>query len=380
MPVFFLYFSATVSLREAIELGAIYYLSVVLFEVPSGYLSDRIGRRTTLMTAAVFAIVSYITFIAASTFQVFALGQVLLAGAIAFQSGSDNSLLYDSLAAAQREGEYSAHEARAHQYNLFSLAFSVLLGGFLGTINLKYAYIAALAAAITTFFICMRFTEPTRVDDSKTQAFLPQLKIATSAAKQPALLWILAFYITGYSLQHIPYEFYQPYIALLKDNPVSDLLKNQHVAMVSGVVIGLSMFGGAFGARASESLRVKFGARNVLIAGLSIQCLIIAIMALLLHPAILLIIIFRNFSMAMTHAPMHAIIAPRVKSAQRATYLSLQSLAGRLAFSLMLFAIAGNSSQTLTWPALSWIFKVSVVLGVVALVVLVVFSKPVDVK
>ncbi len=377
MPVFFLYFSASVSLSEAIELGAIYYLAVVLFEVPSGYLSDRIGRRTTLMMAALFAIASYLTFIFATAFPVFAIAQVLLAGAIAFQSGSDNSLLYDSLVVTGRENEYAAHEAKAQQYNMLSLAISVLIGGALGTINLKLAYTAALAAAIVTLLVCYRFSEPDRVDSSETHSFLPQLHAAAGALKQPALLWILVFYIVGYSLQHIPYEFYQPYIALLQGNAVSDLLKNQHAAMVSGVVIGLSMFGGALGARSSEALRTRFGTRAVLIAGPAIQCLIIAVMAILLHPAILLIIVFRNFSMAMTHAPMHATIAPRIQSAQRATYLSLQSLAGRLAFSVMLFVIAGNAAQTLTWPALSSIFKTSVALGVIALLVLAATSKPV---
>ena len=378
MPVFFLYFSATVSLNQAIELGATYYLAVVLFEVPSGYLSDRIGRRTTLLMAALFAIASYLTFLVATAFPLFAIAQILLAGAIAFQSGSDNSLLYDSLVVAERTSEYAAHEAKAQQYSMLSLAFSVIIGGALGMINLKFAYTAALAAAIVTLLVCYRFSEPERVDDSETQRFLPQLQAAAGVLKQPALLWILVFYIVSYSLQHIPYEFYQPYIALLQHNAVSELLKNQHAAMVSGVVIGLSMFGGALGARSSNALQIRFGTRAVLIAGPAIQCLIIATMGLLLHPAIMLIIIFRNFSMAMTHAPMHATIAPRIQSAQRATYLSLQSLAGRLAFSIMLFAIANNSAQALTWLALSSIFKTSVLLGVIALLVLVVTSKPVS--
>jgi uncharacterized transporter YbjL len=278
------------------------------------------------MMAALFAIASYLTFIFATAFPVFAIAQVLLAGAIAFQSGSDNSLLYDSLVVAGRENEYAAHEAKAQQYNMLSLAISVLIGGALGTINLKLAYTAALAAAIVTLLVCYRFSEPDRVDSSETHSFLPQLHAAAGALKQP---------------------------------------------------IGLSMFGGALGARSSEALRTRFGTRAVLIAGPAIQCLIIAVMAILLHPAILLIIVFRNFSMAMTHAPMHATIAPRIQSAQRATYLSLQSLAGRLAFSVMLFVIAGNAAQTLTWPALSSIFKTSVALGVIALLVLAATSKPV---
>jgi MFS family permease len=367
MPVFFLYFSDTVSLQEAIELGAIYYLSVVLLEVPSGYCSDRIGRRTTLTMASAFAVAAYIIFIFAASFSGLAIAQALLAGAIAFQSGSDSSLLYDSLSALERETEYTQHEARAQQYSMVALAVSVLLGGALGSIDYRLAYAAALAAAVITLVLCARFTEPDRVDGSETYTFVRQLQSAVVTARHPVLLWILFFYLTGYSLQHIPYEFYQPYIALLQKNTMSNLLPDQPTAMVSGVVIGLSMFGGALGARLSANLSQRAGKRTVLLAGLTIQCLIIGMMAALLHPAMLLMILFRNFSMAMTHAPMHGLIAPQVPSAQRATYLSLQSLAARLTFSLFLFFIAGNSGETLNWPALSSIFQYSVVFGLLAL-------------
>ena len=51
MPVFFLYFLQHVSMSEVLRLEAIYYLAVVILEVPSGYFSDRFGRRPTLLIA-----------------------------------------------------------------------------------------------------------------------------------------------------------------------------------------------------------------------------------------------------------------------------------------------------------------------------------------
>ena len=53
LPVFFLYFNQFVSFAEVIQLGAIYYLSVCICEVPSGYFSDRVGRRVTLIAAGI---------------------------------------------------------------------------------------------------------------------------------------------------------------------------------------------------------------------------------------------------------------------------------------------------------------------------------------
>ena len=203
MPVFFLYFSQTVSLNKAIELGAVYYLAVVVFEVPSGYLSDRFGRRTTLMTAAVLATAAYSVYLFADSFHWFALGQVFLAGAIAFQSGSDNSLLYDSLSQLGRESEYEGHESKAQQFSMMSLAISVLIGGALGAIHLQNAYALALVAAIITLTLCWQFTEPGRSDGSVTQPFFSQLRTAVSKMHQPVLKWVLFFYVAGYSLQHI---------------------------------------------------------------------------------------------------------------------------------------------------------------------------------
>ena len=45
ITVFFLYMSQTLPLEQVISLSAVYYLSVFVLEVPSGYFSDRIGRR-----------------------------------------------------------------------------------------------------------------------------------------------------------------------------------------------------------------------------------------------------------------------------------------------------------------------------------------------
>lgn len=377
MPVFFLFFSDIVSLTQAIELGAIYYLSVVVFEIPSGYLSDRIGRRTTLITAACFAICAYLVYLVASSFEVLAVGQILLAGAIAFQSGSDNSILYDSLMELDQHDDYADHEAKSQQYSMMSLCISVLLGGLLGTISLRLPYLAALFAGFIVFYLGFSFKEPSRIDHSVTRDFLPQLLATVKLMANPVLCWVLVFYVVGYGLQHVPYEFYQPYISLLNTGTPNGYFSNSHPAIVSGIVIGLSMFGGALAATASVKLANRFGALTVLNSTILVQCLIIAGLGLWLHPALLVLILFRNFSMAVAHAPMHALIAPRVSSGIRATYLSVQSLAGRLLFSLSLFLIASNTDQTqaLEWTTLSPILRTYALIGFIALLALVVSAR-----
>ena len=54
--VWFLYFQNTLSAAEAIALYAVYDIATTCLEVPSGYMSDRLGRRRTLIMASLAAI------------------------------------------------------------------------------------------------------------------------------------------------------------------------------------------------------------------------------------------------------------------------------------------------------------------------------------
>jgi len=98
-------------------------------------------------------------------------------------------------------------------------------------------------------------------------------------------------------------------------------------------------------------------------------------MAAALHPIILSLVLFRNFPMALSEAPMLSAISPRIDSGYRATYISLQSLAGRLGFSLMLFSLSSlidtdNVESAMQWPDMQSALGWSLGVGVVCLVAL----------
>ena len=108
--VWFLYFEQVLSAQEAILLAAAFDLGTVLLEVPSGYLSDAIGRRITLLISAATAIASYLLFFAGGTFALFLVAQLLWSVAISFNSGTDSALLFDSLKSLGRVGDTAALE------------------------------------------------------------------------------------------------------------------------------------------------------------------------------------------------------------------------------------------------------------------------------
>jgi len=62
-------------------------LSGFLFEIPSGYMSDKIGHKLTLVISRVLMLVSTIFFLVANNITFLIIGAIFLSASIAFQSG-----------------------------------------------------------------------------------------------------------------------------------------------------------------------------------------------------------------------------------------------------------------------------------------------------
>jgi MFS family permease len=98
MPVLIPIFqSKGLSMQNIFELQAYFSLIVAVFEVPSGYFSDIIGRKITLIISSIFYGLAY-TWLNFSNglFDLYVF-ETLIAIAVSFFSGTNISLLYDSL-------------------------------------------------------------------------------------------------------------------------------------------------------------------------------------------------------------------------------------------------------------------------------------------
>jgi hypothetical protein len=103
-----------------------------------------------------------------------------------------------------------------------------------------------------------------------------------------------------------------------------------------------------------------------------IQLGIVAAMAIAVSPLVLSLVCLRNFPMSLVHAPVRAAIAPRIERRQRATYLSLQGLAERLFFAVLLLMLARglDPGAPIAESTLTSILTATLWLGVVIAVVL----------
>jgi MFS family permease len=370
MPVFFLYFSSLLPIHEVLLLEGLYFLSVVVLEVPSGYFSDRVGRRVTLLLSAAGWMTGSIIFCTTSAFVPFLVAQFLYAFGMAMNSGTDTSFLYESLKTLGRSEEIGQREAHAQTFTFIALAVSALAGGTMAGFDLRWAYALSATAGLVALVIAVRFVEPAP-DDRLAHPPLTQLLVVTRRLRDPVLRWLMIFAVTMTVLAHVPYEFYQPYLGFLFGRADAGYAVTPAVA---GVLTAMMMAIAAVASHRSIAVARRLTAGGTLLAAVGILLVIIVAMGSVLHASIMLLIVLRGVPMALTKPVMVSLIHPRLAGSVRATYLSVQSLAGRLAFSatLLLASLAVSDMGTLSEEGLSGILMVYALCTVVALPVLVI--------
>ena len=133
IPVITLFWTDQIgmSLTDVMLLQALFGASVVLFELPSGYMADRVGYRTSLLLGAALGVAGWLVYTQGVTFGAIVLAEVVLGAGHAFMSGADRALLWSSLEAAGREREYRRWDGRARAAGQAGEALSAAVGGWL---------------------------------------------------------------------------------------------------------------------------------------------------------------------------------------------------------------------------------------------------------
>lgn len=132
MPIVVLFMESNgLNLREVMTINGIYSLAVALFEVPSGYFSDRLGRKKSLIIGTTFILIQFLVYSFSFSFWGLAFGAVLGGLGASFISGTDSALLYDSLQALGRTQDYIKWEGRTYALGTFAEAVAAIIGGSL---------------------------------------------------------------------------------------------------------------------------------------------------------------------------------------------------------------------------------------------------------
>ena len=136
------------SLSDIMVLQAIFGATTVLLEFPSGYVADRLGYRSALITGAAFWLLGWIAYAMGTTFAAMVVAEVILGIGLAFTSGADSALLFVSLNAGGHSTHYGSWEGRVRAGAQVSEAVSSAIGGWLYTIAPRLPFWSQLPVAL----------------------------------------------------------------------------------------------------------------------------------------------------------------------------------------------------------------------------------------
>lgn len=336
-PVFVLFTEANFGVDRALRIASLTYLFIFLLEVPSGWMSDWLGRKPTLTVAATCAAIGPVCFLVGGDhFLVVAVGQFFVSAGYAFISGTDVSFHFDTLEALDRGEEYAHRQARISSLSYVTRSFTAIVGGVIGFFDLRLAFAVSLGIAIVRVAVTRLLHEPEQ-RGARADPILGQIRNCLGYLRDRYLAWIFFYGIALVTLEHVAATLMQPWLTRSLGNTADEL---GATPIFSGILFALIALAGAVAARASAPAGERFGTVATLIGLGVISAIIVSAMALSFSVLIIALVVFRSVQGAAAPVLISAAVAPRTEQRHRATFLSLNSLAGRGVYGSLLLKVS----------------------------------------
>ncbi len=220
-PILTLFFlEKGLNFTQIMLISAVSAIGTVIFEVPTGMLADRIGRKYSLILNAVFWAITCLIYMVSNSFVVFLIGEIFFSIGAAFGSGADSALLYDALKTHGREGEYQKIEGRSMSLVFYSQAIGSILAGYLYKMDMRLPFAVSFIFVLCSIWFAYRFIEEPIVPDvdekprdSGLKSYLAQFQTGCQVIlTNPKLLSTVATITLMSVFFRGSFPMYQPYM------------------------------------------------------------------------------------------------------------------------------------------------------------------------
>lgn len=163
VPIIVLFWqSHGLSLREILLVQSGFACTILVLEIPTGYLADRWGRKRTLVLAGCFDVLGYLIYANSSGFGQFLLAEMTIAVGVSLRSGALEALTYDTLSTLRQERTYRGVMGNQAFLEFNTEAFAGVIGAAVATISLRLPLWLTVIPATIALLIAMSLREPPR--------------------------------------------------------------------------------------------------------------------------------------------------------------------------------------------------------------------------
>lgn len=292
---------------------AAYLVGMVVGELPTGYLGDRLGRRESLAIGNTLMAGSLVAWAFLRTPAQYMLLNVVWAVGTTFRSGTADAWLYELLERHDAAGQFAHVSGRASMARLLVSAGTAVAAGALVTVDWTLPFY--LNAGLAALGLPILASLPA-VDDGARDAFTVREAVATLRTQlaRPELRWFVAYAALFYGLYQLALAFEQ---LALREVGVS----------ISGLGLLYAGFKLVSAGAASTAgwFQDHLGARGVF--GLYAPAIGVAFAAVAVWPLLLVPVLFLNRGLdALSRPVRNQYLNDRFSGMGRATVLSGASI------------------------------------------------------
>lgn len=320
-PVLILYYTSHgLNSTQIFTIQAAFHATVLMLEVPSGYLADVIGRRRTLVLGAAAFPLGLAVYAVGRGFAAFVLAEMVIAAGASLRTGSDSALVFDSLRGLGREADYKRTEGRGAMLARIGSAVSSVAGGGLAAVFLRLPFLVNTATALLMPPLALALVEPDRPTRRSPNPLGDILGICRYVLREPRLRpvvllcgLLMSCHLTGLWAYFLYYRTLGIGVGWL------------------GIFFAVFQLAGALGGSVSHAFSERFGAGAVLFAAL---CSPLFFILLGVFPSVGLIPLIpaNAFLWNLAYPVLLERLNLSVGSDVRATVLSLAFMAGSVLF------------------------------------------------
>lgn len=304
-------------------------LSSAIFEVPTGILSDKIGRKYTIILGSWCRVLAFISYAIGFSYWWLVVGGIFEGLSRSFYSGNNDALLYDSLANDNKINTYEEFKGKVSSAEQLAMSISAGLSTLIAIFSFQYLLWFSVAIQIGILIVSYLIIEPHFVQNLNTNVFAHTKEAITLFIKNKKLRLLSIASIIGYSTSELKWQFGSAFVATVWP------------LWAIGISKMLPSLGASLSFYFSGKLIRKFKAVTILLFD-SIYGKIISLISLI-FPTVFSPLLMSTPSLlfGVGNVAETTLMQHEFSNHQRATMSSLNSLGGSIGFAIMTLVLGG---------------------------------------
>lgn len=340
-PVKILFFAEVCgNLAEAMSLLAIQSISASFWELPTGCLSDKWGRKWVCRAGAFVMLVAFILYATADSYSSLLIASFINGLSNALASGNNIALLYDSLVQMKRTEDYHKEISKNISLAQLGLALSSFIGIIFTYISLRTVMFASIVPATFAFLVTLPLVEPKYKKAVSANAAQHIWQAFLHICKQKRLRYIAMAETIHYGFNEAAFDF----------NSV--FFKQFVPEWTLGIFRGFGHFANSLADYLSFHIARKIGLKATILLGSFSDNLINIISVLVANVFSPVIKIITAFCNGIKDPALSTLIQNDCSEKERAAILSVVSLFGALFYSFCAVIIGILADATTPYTAM----------------------------